>query len=97
VKFPREDLKLGLEGDGPLAETVCSGIVDTSRWSIHYERVFKYDGKFYRTHYSVGATEQQDERPYEYEDDEIECEEVFPVEKTVTVYLSAEERAKAGS
>lgn len=67
-------------------ETVYDKIVDTTRWSICYERVFKHDGKFYMTDYSVGATENQDEHPYEYEGDMIECKEVFPVEKTVTVY-----------
>lgn len=66
--------------------TVYDKIVDTSRWSVLYERVFKHDGKFYMTEYSVGATESQDESPYEYAPDEIECDEVRAVEKTVTVY-----------
>lgn len=35
----------------------------------------KNNGKFYQTTYSEGATEMQDERPWEYED-EVECEEV---------------------
>ena len=67
-------------------ETIQETIIDHSRWSVLYERVFEYEGKFYCTHYSVGATEQQDESPYEYEPDEIECQEVKPVEKLVIVY-----------
>jgi len=67
-------------------ETVVEEIVDHSRWSIHHRRVFKHDGKFYETYYSHGATEYQDESPYEYEGDMIECKEVFPVQKMVTVY-----------
>lgn len=63
-------------------ETVYEKIVDHTIWSVDYERVFKHDGKFYMTFYSVGA----DESPYEYEGDMIQCDEVFPVEKTVTVY-----------
>ena len=60
--------------------------INTVGWSVHHEMVFKYEGMFYRTHYSVGATETQDESPYEYDEDMIECTIVHPVEKTVTVY-----------
>ena len=50
-------------------------ITGTSRWSIHHEIVFEHDGKFYRTNYSEGATESQDESPWDYEI-EVECVEV---------------------
>lgn len=76
------------------SETVYDKVIDTSRWSIHHERVFKYDGKLYKTFYSRGSTESQDESPYEYENVEIECDEVFAVEKTVTVYVSLNELDK---
>ena len=67
-------------------KTISNDIEGHSRWSIHYEAVFQHEGKFYRTTYSVGATESQDEQPYEYEEGEIECPEVFPYEVTVTRY-----------
>ncbi len=67
-------------------EVISKEIVDTSRWSIHHSLVFKKDDKFYRTGYSIGATESQDESPYEYDPDMIDCDEVIPVEKTITVY-----------
>lgn len=67
-------------------ETVLDEITSHSRWSVHHRRVFKADGLFYETSYSVGATESQDESPYEYEPEEIECAEVVPVSRTVTVY-----------
>lgn len=67
--------------------TVLDEITDHSRWSVHHRRVFAHEGAFYQTHYSTGATECQDESPYEYDKDEIECPEVVPVEKTVTVYV----------
>ena len=73
--------------------TVYEKIIDVSRWTIMYERVFKHEGKFYMTEYSVGATEQQDELPYEYANDGIECDEVYPVEKTVTVYEKVLDKA----
>jgi len=58
-------------------------IIGNGRWSINHEIVFEdNDGKFYQTRYSVGSTEIQDERPWEYED-QVECVEV--VKKPVTV------------
>lgn len=82
MKFKKEWLldTLGDEND------VENEISHKSRWSIFHRRVFKYDNKFYVSCYSVGATEQQDESPYEYDPDEIECEEVRPVEKMTIVY-----------
>ena len=67
-------------------KTILDEITDNSRWSIIHRRIFEFEGKFYETTYSVGATESQDESPYEYDKEEIECPEVKPVEKLVTVY-----------
>lgn len=63
-------------------------LVDTSRWSHIHERIYQNleDGKFYSTSYSTGATECQDETPYEYDGDVIEFIEVKAVEKTITVF-----------
>ncbi len=63
-------------------------ITDTGRWTITYEAVIQdlTDGKFYKIWYSRGATEMQDESPFEYDGDEIECVEVEPFQKTVTRY-----------
>jgi len=80
MKFSRSFLQ---DMDG---ETVEENIVEHSRWSVRFVRIFRYQGKFYRTAYSVGATEQQDESPYEYSPDEVECPEVVPVKKLITVY-----------
>ena len=38
--------------------------------------VFEHEGKHYMVEYSEGATEMECEAPFEYDDDEIECEEV---------------------
>ena len=71
-------------------KSVQKEVTDTSRWSIMYEQVFSVtknnETKYYKTGWSEGATESQDESPYEYEDDMIEVSEVFPVEKTIVVY-----------
>lgn len=60
-------------------------IVDTGRWSIHHELTVRIGDKFYQTGYSVGATEYQEERAWEY-DKEVEFTEVRKVEKLVTVW-----------
>lgn len=60
-------------------------IVGHSRWAVQHELIFAHDGKFYRTHYQRGATESQDDRPWEYEPT-VECEEVHQVEKLVKVW-----------
>jgi len=56
----------------------------TSRWSVFMSQVFEHipTGKFYLFEWSKGATECQDEDPFEYVD-EVEPSEV--VEKEVTV------------
>mgnify|MGYP001565302364 CR=1 FL=1 len=82
MKFTRQQLIDSLDE----GEEVLSEICDTSRWSIQYRRVFKFEGKFYETFYSVGATEQQEESPYEYAPEIIDCPEVVPVQRFVTVY-----------
>ena len=86
MKFARQFLIDGLDDE---VATVSKKITGRRRWVTTYRRVFRHDGKFYETYYDVGSTEQQDQSPYEYEDDEIECAEVFPVERTVTFYESA--------
>lgn len=64
-------------------------ITSTSRWSIHHEIIFAHDGKFYHAHYSEGATEMQDERPWEYET-EVECIEVELKEVMVKKWVNVE-------
>ena len=59
-------------------------IYETSRWSNLHELIFELNGKYYRTHYSIGKTEYQDESPWEY--DEPDITEVEPIEKMVIVY-----------
>jgi len=76
-----QEVQYGCKG-----EIVAEEITDISRWSIYYSLVFKYEGKFYETDYSVGATEIQDESPWQYAPDEIEVTEVEPYEKTVIDY-----------
>ena len=84
--FKREMLQELTDGFGDEAEIIKDEVIEHTRWSVVHELIFKKDDKFYVSHYSIGATENQDESAYEYDDAEIECTEVFPVEKTVIVY-----------
>lgn len=69
---------------------ILDKIIDTSRWSIIHEIVFEDNGKFYSTTYSEGATEMQDERPWEY-DERVECTEVELKEVKVKKWVPVEE------
>lgn len=68
-------------------EVMVNELIDTSRWSIYCRLVIRnpYDGKFWSTIYSEGATEDQDEIPFE--DDEVaDFQEVEPVEVRTIEY-----------
>lgn len=69
-------------------ELVQEKLVDTSRWSHIYERVYKdlSSGRYYLTSYSTGATECQDESPYEYDSEVVELVEVEPYEVKIIQY-----------
>ena len=71
-------------------EALSDRIVDTSRWSEHHEILFEYENVFYLTSYSCGATEIQDESPWEY-DESVKCfvveKKIVEVEKFVKIKL----------
>ncbi len=61
-------------------------ITGKSRWCDEHDLIFKIDDKFYLTCYRVGSTENCEERPYEFDEDEIECWEVEPYEEVIIKY-----------
>lgn len=85
--FKAADLRDLLGENSEALEKVEDRITGTGRWSVHHALVFRETatGNLYTTAYSVGATEQQDEGPFEYTDT-VTCDEVRPVEKMVVVY-----------
>ena len=89
-KFSIKFLKSVLYGDQDGAEIIVNKIVDTSRWAVQYELVFKYEDIYYQTYYSRGATEMQDEAPWEYDSDPVIVAVVVPVEVTVIQYKSVQ-------
>lgn len=60
-------------------------IVGNRRWSVDHQIIFKLGDKFYSAYYSVGATEYQEEYPWEHEH-EVKCVEVHQVEKTIKIW-----------
>ena len=78
------EFTLGDNADG--FKLIEDKLVDTSRWSEIHEIVIQRnsDGKYFKDSYSVGATEQQDEQPWEYEDPDFT--EVFKKEVTTFIY-----------
>lgn len=79
------DLAYG-EYDDTIFEIISNKIIDVSRWSYRKEIIVKtlIDGRFWKSSYSKGATESQDEGPYDYSDPIFE--EVFPEQVMITIY-----------
>lgn len=89
-KFPKEEIwSDGWWNEGKV-RVVKDDLVETNRWSEIHDVVFLYDDTYYRTSYSQGLTEYQDERPFEYET-EIVAIEVRQVEKTVKVWEAVQD------
>ena len=66
--------------------TIEESVIDNTRWSIIKEGVFMHipTGTHYGMSWSVGATESQEEQPFEYENPEPY--EVIKVEKVIETW-----------
>lgn len=80
---------IGVEDDDDGFTLVETNVIGERRWVFENEMIFMHQNKYYVTYYETAKHEDGDCRPYEYEDDEIECEEVFPVEVKKIVYKTA--------
>jgi hypothetical protein len=56
-----------------------------SRWLEYTRAIFRHNGSLYQTTFARGKTEMQECRPYEYDPDLIECDEVQLVTEVVEV------------
>lgn len=84
MKLTQEDYMGIVWGDNDDFQLMKDEIVDRTRWAIVNEVICRHKptDKFYRFYYDSPATEMQEvDRP-----DDLELEEVRPVEKTVIVY-----------
>lgn len=90
MKFNKEDLRDLANFGGPdYLELVIDEHAGNSRWSESRLMIFKdmRDGKIYGVEYSRGLTEMQYEQPFEYHDEEIECEEYEQQTYTATRWV----------
>lgn len=73
-------------GDNPEYEVIEDKQIGSGRWSIRHRIVIKRvsDGRFFSDTYSRGATEYQEERPWQ--DNDPDFREVFAITKSVVVY-----------
>ena len=90
-RFPKQELLDLLDGDETLYQLINDELIDHTRWSVTHEIVFrdKATDEFFRAYYNVGATEYQDESPWEYED-EVIASYVVPVVVHVVRYEPVE-------
>ncbi len=74
-------------GDSVGFEIIQDDIIDQGRWTTGYVLIIKRenDGLFFLSYYEKGSTEYQDNGPWEGQD-EVEFIQVFPKEKTITIY-----------
>ncbi len=86
INLTRERACAILDGDDDAYRVIRDEIVDTTRWSIVHSLVIQSvaDNRFWSDCYSVGATESQDESPWEHS--EPAFTEVFPKEQVTIVY-----------
>lgn len=86
--FPKEELRNVINHDSEDLENISDEPIDTSRWEVHYDLVFRdlSDNRLYQISYSCGATEIQDTMPFEFDPDMIECVEVEKVQIVVDSY-----------
>jgi hypothetical protein len=93
------DLDLPNPGKSDRVEVVSDEITGTRRWSVDHWLVFRLPGQpegfAWGVSYSVGATESQDESPWQYEDT-VEAVLLQRVERVVAVW-EAVEAAKDGA
>lgn len=90
-QFKAIDLRDLVWGEQPEGFQILEdSIIENDRWSILHNLIFSYvddDGiNVYQTSYRVGATEMQDESPFEYDGDLIDCTLMEQVEVTQLVW-----------
>lgn len=85
MKFKKEFMQLLISEDlnnDADANVVEDEFIEEQRKANLYRVIFRVGNKFYSSSYTSG----EDTRPYEFEEDEISCQEVHQVEKMVKVW-----------
>ncbi len=92
MKFVKEEMRMLANEESDNFTKVRDAIVDHTRWSVVHEMIFKDNktGKHYVVYFNRGATEMQDEQPFEYDNDPITCSEVESKEVTTVQWVKKE-------
>ena len=86
-KVEPRDAREIVSGDDERFKLIQEEIDGTSRWTVDYSVIVQRisDGKYFSSCYSCGATEMQEQLPYD--NDEPEFTEVFKEEKVIEVFV----------
>lgn len=86
LKLTQQEAQNIVNEDHEDFHVIKDDITSTGRWTIYKDAIVKRisDGKLFKTSYSVGATESQDQYAYDY--DEPIFKEVIPKEVVVIKY-----------
>ncbi|MBU8921732.1 MAG: hypothetical protein KOO63_07930 [Bacteroidales bacterium] len=87
MKTTEEEAQAMLYGDNDDFEIILDELEELDRWSATSRLIVRQmsTDKFFETYYSQGATEQQDQAPFEYAGT-VTWNEVAPVEEMCLVY-----------
>lgn len=85
--FTPEEGREIIYGDHSDFRVISKTITGKSRWNLEMCAIVqcKSDGLYFKANYNVGATENQETRPFDWED-KAEFIQVFKVTKTVEVF-----------
>ncbi|MCK5613180.1 hypothetical protein KAR91_65515 [Candidatus Pacearchaeota archaeon] len=92
-EYTKSEMQDMVGGESDDLMEIESSIIDTTRWATVHSIVFKdvRTGRYYESYFNRGATEMQDESPYEYDNDIIEVQEVVQKEVTTTKWVRKED------
>lgn len=90
---------LNYDGDSDITgyAVVQTTLKGSSRWSLIYDLIFTEPGQepntAWRVHYSIGATEAQDEEPFQYRDT-VDAELVRLKPKELLIWVGDDENSR---
>ena len=94
IEVTKEQAREIVYGDSAEFTMISEEICSVSRWSIHYDGVCQHreTGKYYLISWETGATELQDEEPFDYEDGPVVLIEAAPTVVTTVKYFAIKEQ-----
>ena len=91
MKFAKRFLQDVISNKLNFVKLIENTVIGKDINNIYNMLLFKHNGRYYRKFYSTKKSESHIP-PFVTYDNEIECEEVIPVEKTITTYESVKRK-----